>query len=111
MSDLPVNEGDAPVDSAPVDTATQQQPTGENPAWGELLGVLPSSLHQQVKPFLSKWDQGVQERLTKVQSQYDPYKDFVGTDPEQIRASMKLAELVASDPRGFYDNLGSYYAS
>lgn len=108
-----VDAAAAPVDSgtAPVDNGGGQQPTGENPAWAELLGVLPSSLHPQVKPFLDKWDKGVSERFTKVQSEYEPYKPFVGRDPAEIQASLQLAQLIASDPRSFYDNMGQYYAS
>lgn len=107
-----VDAAAAPVDSnaGAVDNGGGQQPTGENPAWAELLGVLPSSLHGQVKPFLEKWDRGVNDRFTKVQSEYEPYKNFVGTDPEQIQASLKLAELIATDPRSFYDNMTQYYA-
>lgn len=85
------------------------EPTGDNPAWAELLEVLPSSLHPLVKPRLSKWDQGVQNRLTEVQSKYKPYESLIGTDPEQITASMNLAKMIAENPRTFYDRLGQMY--
>lgn len=96
-------------ETAPV--GNEQAPTGENPAWGELLGVLPSSLHNTVKPYLEKWDRGVHDRFTKVQSQYDPYKDFLTVDPQQIQASLQLAQLVATDPRSFYDKMTDYYGA
>lgn len=92
-------------------SATQQQPTGENPAWAELLGVLPTSLHQTVKPYLEKWETGVNNRFATVQSQYEPYKGFLGTDPEQINASLQLAQMIASDPRAFYDRMTEHYGA
>jgi hypothetical protein len=82
-----------------------------NPAWSELLGVLPENLHHLVKPHLEKWDKGVQDRFTKVQSEYAPYKDFVGIPAEQIAASMNLARMIAENPRDFYDRMGSTYGA
>lgn len=99
---------DAAAGASDTGQTVEVQPAG-NPAWGELLGVLPSSLHSQVTPYLEKWDKGVQDRFTKVQSEYEPYKPFVGTDPEQIQASMALAKMIAEDPRSFYDRLGQMY--
>lgn len=104
-----VSNDSVPQETAPV--GGQQAPTGENPAWGELLGVLPSSLHQTVKPYLEKWETGVNERFSKVQSQYDPYKPFLEVDPQQIDASLQLAQLIASDPRSFYDKMTAHYGS
>ena len=101
------NTGPVTQDTAPVGS----NDTGGNPAWGEVLGALPSSLHNVVRPHLEKWDKGVQERFTQVQSQYAPYKDFVGIDPQQIQASLQLANLIATDPRAFYDRMTSHYGS
>lgn len=102
------------LDNSGVDssaTPVDNTPTGNdgNPAWAELLGALPSSLHSQVKPYLEKWDKTAQDRITRVQSEYAPYKDFLGTPPDQIQASIQLAQMIATDPRGFYDRMGQYY--
>ena len=101
----------APVTQDTTPVGSEQAPTGENPAWAEVLGVLPDSLHSTVKPYLEKWDKGVNERFSKVQSQYDPYKDFLSVDPQQINASLQLAQLVATDPRAFYDRMTQHYGS
>jgi hypothetical protein len=90
---------------------TQTVDNGNHPAWSELLGVLPENLHHVVKPHLEKWDKGVQDRFTKVQSEYAPYKDLVGIPAEQITASMNLARMIAENPRDFYDRMGQTYAS
>lgn len=101
----------APVTQETTPVGSEHAPTGENPAWGELLGVLPTEFHPQVKPFLDKWDKGVNERFSKVQSQYDPYKDIIGVDPQQIQASLQLAQMIATDPRSFYDRMTDHYGS
>lgn len=115
MSDQPLgSDADITADvsnNGPVtqDTAPVGSDGGGNPAWNEILEALPSSLHSQVRPHLEKWDKGVNERFTQVQSQYAPYKDFVGIDPQQIQASLQLANLIATDPRAFYDRMSSHY--
>lgn len=106
VADAAADTGSVNQDTAPVGSGTQND---GNPAWNELLGVLPSSLHQTVRPYLEKWDRGVQDRFTQVQSQYAPFKEFQGVDPEQIRASMQLAQLIATDPRSFYDRMTNHY--
>lgn len=101
---------DAAAGTSDTGQVAEVQTSGnEHPAWAEILEVLPDSLHPLVKPRLEKWDKGVQERFTKVQSEYEPYKPFVGTDPEQINASMALAKMIAENPRSFYDRLGQMY--
>lgn len=91
-------------------TSTEQS-SGINPAWNDLLNALPSSLHSQAIPHLRKWDEGVQNRFQQVQSQYAPYRDIVeaGTDPGEIMASVQLAQMIANNPREFYDRMGSFY--
>lgn len=113
MSDQPIN---ADVAGAAANTGepqvTDTAPAGGtdgNPAWAELLGVLPSSLHPTVKPYLDKWDKTAQDRITRVQSEYTPYKEFLTTPPEQLQASMQLAQMIATDPRAFYDRMTEYY--
>lgn len=85
--------------------------TGDNPAWGELLGALPGGLHGIVKPHLARWDQGVQQRFQQVQSQYAPYKQFLdgGISAEEIQQARNLMQLVATQPRQFYDRMTEYY--
>lgn len=117
MSDF---DGGAPATDAQVtgdvnDTGSNAGPdsgsSGDNPAWGELLGALPTSLHGVVKPHLSKWDQSVQQRFQTVQSQYEPYKQFIdnGTRPEDLANGLQIMQMLASDPRGFYDRMTQHY--
>jgi hypothetical protein len=70
-----------------------------------LLGVLPSSLHSQVKPVLEKWDKGVQQRFEQVQSQYSPYKSFAEqqVSPNDIEVALGIAQQINADPAKFYE--------
>lgn len=82
-----------------------------HPAWQEILSAIPESLHETVRPTLEKWDNGVTERLSKVQSQYDPYKPIVeqGITPEDLLTGNQLLQALNSDPQAFYNNLKDYY--
>jgi hypothetical protein len=117
--DLVIDAGGATgapeVETPPVETldlGTTPDGSPINPAWKDFLDVLPSSLHPTVYPVLRKWDSGVQERFQKVQSQYEPYKSVLetGLPAEQITASLQLAQMIASNPRDFYDKMGQRYA-
>jgi hypothetical protein len=116
MSDLgPTGEagGDAQVtDTNVTDAGPSDGSSGDNPAWGELLGALPTQLHSIVKPHLSNWDKQVQQRFQTVQSQYEPYKQFIDqkVDPQQLMNGMQVMQMLASDPRAFYDRMTQHYA-
>lgn len=100
--------GEAAADNGgqPVEQTQQQGDSeGGNPSWNEILQVLPTSLHGQVKPALEKWDRGVQQRFEQVQSQYSPYKSFVEqkVSPEDIEVALGIARQINENPQGFYD--------
>jgi hypothetical protein len=75
-----------------------------------LLGVLPSSLHSQVKPVLEKWDKGVQQRFEQVQSQYSPYKSFAEqqVSPNDIEVALGIAQQINDDPAKFFETYQEY---
>lgn len=90
----------------------QQEGTpGINPAWGELLGVVPQELHSQVVPHLQKWDKGVQQRFTEVQSKYKPYEQFVsgGIEPTQIEQALGVVNAIEQNPQAVYEALGQQF--
>lgn len=112
-------ENTPPANAAPVDSGQQTQapatqpsgqPSGGHPAWNEILSVVPPSLHDQVRPTLEKWDQGVQAKLEQVHSQYSPYKGFVENKVpvESIQAGLQLFQILNSDPRRLYDELANF---
>lgn len=94
----------------PSDGLEGQQDT-TNPAWNEFLDVVPKELHGQVTPLLEKWDKGVQERFTKVQSEYEPWKEFnsAGVDPDTARFALNLLNSLNDNPQMVYKAIGDYY--
>lgn len=100
-------------ESAPVDSS-QGESTGTNeggnPAWNEILGVLPDSLHSVVKPALEKWDNNYRTGLSKVQSQYEPYKEILdtGIEPQNLQYALALLDKIENDPRSIYDALAEH---
>lgn len=93
------------------ETGTGQQQNGINPAWNELLGIMPTQLHPQLIPYLQKWDQGVQSLVQKVHSQYEPYKQFVDAqvDPQNIQYALQIMEHLNNNPRQIWDAMGQHY--
>ena len=82
-----------------------------NPAWGEFLSVVPQELHEKVTPILQKWDQGVQQRFEKVQSEYKPWKQFIdaGVDAETATFALNLFNRLQEDPKYVWESLGQHY--
>lgn len=86
--------------------------TGEgNPAWQEFYDVVPADIHDKVTPLLQKWDQGVQERFTKVQSDYEPWKDLIDNkvDPADAKFAIQLLNGLEQNPQEVYKAIGEYY--
>lgn len=110
------NEGGGQIDSGgQVDSGQQPVETGGdggNPAWNDILQVLPTSLHGQVKPVLEKWDKGVQQRFEQVQSQYSPYKSFAEQkiSPDDIEVALGIAQRINTDPQGFFQTFQEMFA-
>lgn len=89
----------------------QQGSEQGNPAWGEFLNVVPQELHHQITPILKKWDDGVQERFSKVQSDYAGYKAFKdsGIDPAVLQQGYQIHQALQSDPKRVFEALVGAY--
>lgn len=97
VTDLPVGTEAAVTSEV---TAEELVNNPGHPAWQEILDVLPTSLHDIVRPTLQKWDTGVQEKLTSVRDEYSDYQEFVkgDVDPETIKQSLWLLDQLQTDP-------------
>lgn len=84
---------------------------GLNPAWNDLLSVVPSELHSQVTPHLRNWDNNFQTKVQSVQSDFEPFKEFkeAGVSPDQIRMGMGLMEALEQNPKQVYDLLAEQF--
>lgn len=81
--------------------------SGVNPAWNDVLGIVPQELHSQVTPHLRNWDQGVQHKIQQVQSDWAPFNEFkeAGVSPEHLRMGLGILQAIESDPKQVYDLL------
>lgn len=88
----------------------QQEKNNEvelNPAWNAILEPLPQEFHKQVMPKLKEWD----DNFAKVQSEYAPYKPLLENKVgfEDIQKAFQLVDLLNSNPRAVYDQLGTRF--
>jgi len=100
----------SPVGNEPAQGQDTNAGTGGNPAWQDILNVLPDSLHSVVRPALEKWDRGVQDRFQTVHSQYEPYKALLdaGIPAENVQYALAVLEKIENDPRSIYDALAEH---
>lgn len=87
---------------------------GQNPAWNDVLSVIPEQYHQQVTPYFQQWDQSAQSRVEQANSQvkqFEPYKDFVdhGIDPDELQQGLRLMYEINQNPQAVYDALANAY--
>lgn len=92
----------------------QQQPNQGNPAWKELLDIMPSNLHPQMRPVLDKWEQGVQQQFQKhadEMGRYSPYQQLVDNNVpmDYIEQALSIAQLIDENPQGFMQQLQAIF--
>jgi len=105
---------DQDFDATANEGGSDESTSGGNPAWTELYGVLPDSLHTVVSPVLEKWEQGTQQKFQQYAEQvkqYEPYQGFVeqGVAPDQIEQALAVAQLIDQDPQGFLQQMQAFY--
>lgn len=95
---------------AQPDASQQGGGSNLNPAWNDLLGIVPEMLHSQVTPHLEKWDKNYQEGINKVHSQYEPYKPYLDNNipPEQINYALQLVNAIDQNPADVIAALQEY---
>lgn len=80
---------------------TEPSTVNVNPAWNDVLQVIPQQMHSQITPHFQKWDQNYQQSIQKVHSQYEPWKQFIdnGVDPGQVDFSLGLLNAISTNPQ------------
>lgn len=87
---------------------------GPNPAWNDVLSVLPEQFHQVVTPHFQKWDQAAQSRIEQANSQlkqFEDYKPFVehGINRQEIEQGLRLMWEINNNPENVYKALAEAY--
>jgi hypothetical protein len=96
------------------DGGTVENAPGPNPAWADVLGVIPESLHPAVTPHFEKWDQSAQQRIESLNqqvTQFESYKPFVesGISPQDLEQGLQLMYQLNTNPQGVYQALAEAY--
>lgn len=87
---------------------------GPNPAWNDVLSVLPEQFHSVVTPHFTKWDQAAQERVTAANEKvkaFEAYEPFVehGIDVEELQNGLRLMHEINTNPQNVWNALGQAY--
>lgn len=93
---------------------TPDSSPGQNPAWNDVLSVIPEQFHSVVTPHFQKWDQSAQSQIEKANSsaaQYEPYKAFIehGIDPGELENGLRLMYEINNNPQNVWNALGKAY--
>lgn len=97
------------TDNVQETSPDQSSSPGHNPAWDEVLSVLPEQFHSVVTPHFQKWDNAAQSRIENINKQYEQYKPLVehGIDFDQVTQGLQLMHMANNDPRELYNQLQS----
>jgi len=109
---MPSNEN--PSSPGVVGNPSPPDSSGEgnsNPAWNNLLGVIPQQFHSQVTPHLQQWDKNYSAGIQKVHSEYAGYKPFKDAEvlPEQINNALLIMDALEEDPQKFAETMIQHY--
>lgn len=105
-----VDEGIVPAEGNENPQQTENQPA-DNPAWTDFLSGFPTSMHDSIKPHLSRWDEGVNQRISQVHSEYADFKPWrdAGVSNEVLQQAYGVFQALNDNPQEVYRILGETY--
>ena len=110
----PVESSEGGEVTDPTTTSSDQggsSSPGTNPAWNDVLSIIPEQLHSQVTQHFQKWDQAANSRISSLNSQLESYKPFMEHDigPDILTQGVQLLYQLQNDPKSLYDALVQNY--
>lgn len=102
-ADEPIINDDPIVDDAAPESETSDGPI----SWSKFAEDLPEPLHEQFKPIVDEWSRQYQ-RVSEEAAPYYKLRES-GFTPEEIEMAANLQRALATDPEGFYKNMGEAY--
>lgn len=111
---VPDGTQDAPTEEV-IDQG-QSSETGTinvNPAWNDVLSLIPETMHPAILPKFQSWDQNYKTSIDKVHSQYEPWKPFIdnGVSPEDVDYSLGLLKAISENPQEVINALNEWVAA
>lgn len=109
-------EGTGPVeDNGSIGGAiTEPEAPAVNPAWNDVLNVLPEQFHPIVTPHFQRWDNSAQQRIEQANAQlkeweaYQPLREH-GISMEDVTNGLRYMQAINQDPRAVWQALGDAY--
>lgn len=85
--------------------------SGPNPAWKDVLDVIPEQFHSLVTPHFQKWDQAAQDKITSTNQKYADYAPFAehGITQADLTEGLRLSQAINQDPKAVFDALANAY--
>lgn len=102
-----------PIDGG-FEAQGEENAPGPNPAWNDVLSVIPEDLHSQVTPYFQQWDQSAQQRVEQANSKikdFEAYSPFVehGIAPDELERGLQLMYQINTNPQEVWQALGEAY--
>lgn len=99
--------------SEPVQGGEENTP-GPNPAWNDVLSVIPEQFHQVITPHFQQWDQAAQAKIEAANAslkEYEAYKPFREHDisSQEIEQGLRLMYEINNNPENVYNALQNAY--
>lgn len=96
------------------ETPDQSETPGPNPAWNDVLEILPEQFHPVVTPKFQEWDNAANSRIETLNSslkEFESYKPFVehGITPDELEQGVRLMYEIQNNPQGVYEALANAY--
>lgn len=96
------------------EVSDQNEAPGPNPAWNDVLSILPEQFHSVVTPKFQEWDNAAQSRIEALNStvkEFEAYKPFVehGISPDELEQGVRLMYEIQNNPQGVYEALANAY--
>lgn len=106
-----------PIEPEPVQGISPDEggnSPGPNPAWSEVLDILPEQFHSVVTPHFQKWDQSAQSRIEQANEslkEFESYKPYIehGISNEEIEQGLRLMYEINNNPQNVYSALADAY--
>lgn len=96
---------------SPDSTSTGQSQEALNPSWDPVLKELPEIFHDKMKGHFKSWDdnyRGLETSKRELEEKYEPYKSYLGVDPQAIQYGLTMLQRAQQNPLELYNNLRAY---
>lgn len=118
MTDDIVQDSTPEVDAPAVENSEIEAQTGGetpafdgHPAWKPFEDALGPIAYRSIEPELRKMNSAFESKIAATNRALEPFKQFEGVDPAELKFAREMMQEINTNPRGFYDKLHAYLLS